>query len=433
MSLEEKKPIPPLLNTAVPILFVGAVLYNAGLAFINAHVFSLSTIHVAATEGLIALGGTMLVLTNTRSYKSIWPSIALIFVAILLALWVSASAEFMFIKGFRDYYLIALFVVIGSLMNEKQMQTSFLILTAVVFGVLMIEAFKTDLYIFLFEPALYYANTRGIEASEFGPDGLFGNTMLYEGRFSFGIFNSHRMASIFLEQVSLGNFAIIISLFLSRFWNNTSWFLRGFYILTIIMIMLTTSSRASIAFSLFIFMGYFIFAYLPRYLNVVYMPVILVLAGILFYDPYITSMVDTLGGRIGYTVYRLISLEMSSIFTGNIHKVSGTADSGYTYVIYSQTIIGLIYLWLFTSLITPQDEKPAKRLAHGITFFMFANLLIGSNSFTIKLAAPLWVLAGFDRGRKMRAEIKADTSDMSSSPDKETGDNNATPLQKTTI
>ena len=81
------------------------------------------------------------------------------------------------------------------------------------------EAFATETYAMIFNPRILLGRSDAAwKTSRFNDTGIFLNAMSFEGRFTLGIFNiSHRLSSIFIEQVSLGNFAIILTTFTSLF------------------------------------------------------------------------------------------------------------------------------------------------------------------------------------------------------------------------
>jgi len=88
-------------------------------------------------------------------------------------------------------------------------------------------------------------------------------------------------------------------------------------------------------------------------------------------------------------------MNFQTLFTGDIGAAVAAQDSGYLYLIYSQTGLGFLAFWLYTSLIVPAVNTANKRFANGLGIFIAVNLLIGAGIFTIKVAAPLWFIAGY--------------------------------------
>jgi putative polymerase len=379
------------------LLLMAAVFYNSFLAVINAHAMHLNQGYVSITEIFIVLlamcfaGMKITFLPNIRPVLlySLFMALALLFVAIV--------NEYIYLKSFRDILLIVVFFVVGGLAGDKNLFLTFRYICAVVLFFMLIENYLTGFYVALFEPSSYFANTRGIEEFSIDESGLFRNALGYQGRFSFGFLSDHRLSSIFLEQVSLANFSMVLAIFTSTFWEKLSKNDRIFYILTIAFIVLSNSTRTGTGVCLLILFGYFIFPYLPRYSNLLYMPVIIIIAVLAFYNPNYASMAhtDDLAGRIGTTLYLLESIWPYFFTGGPLNLISRTADSGYAYIILSQSIFGLIAFWLFSCLIVPQRDENNRRFAHGSSLYLFLNLMIGAAIFSIKVSAPFWFIAGY--------------------------------------
>jgi hypothetical protein len=301
------------------------------------------------------------------------------------------------LKSFRDYLLIGVFFLLGGLISFRALNTVMILLAFIIFIFMILEGWFVSSYVDIFQPGLYYANTRGVNDDGLETMGLFRNALGFAERFSYGIFNTHRLSSIFLEQVSLANFSTVIALYVSAFWSRIQSHERLLYVALIIFIILTNNSRTASILALLIFGGFFIFPRLPKGISILYMPTILLMVTAFFYNGHeIYSLrADTLQGRLEYTLSLLSRIDIQTLIGGNLKEVNNTFDSGYVYVIYSQTLVGLITLWLFASLSVPHTDKSSARLSHGLCLYIFLNLLIGAAVFSIKVSAPLWVTAGF--------------------------------------
>lgn len=309
---------------------------------------------------------------------------------------VSVANETLYVKSVRDMLLIAVFFTMGGFITEKSLILSFRILSIVVLAVMVIENFATDLYAAIFKPSVYYLNTRGIEEFEIDDSGLFRASLGYAERFSFGL-TPHRLSSVFLEQVSLGNFAMILSIFLLSFWKKLKNLDRTLLFTTVLLIVLATSSRAASIICLAFLIGYFVYPRLPRMTVFLYMPLILLVGAILFYDPKLTTatMSDDLPGRVGNTMYFLSQMDISFLTGGGLADIASTGDSGYGYLIFTTGLLGLLCLWLFTCLSIPQKLADAKQASHAINIYVFVNLLFGASIFSIKTNPLVWIIAGY--------------------------------------
>jgi len=379
------------------IFLIAAVFYNAGLAFINAHGFSIGQGLVSVTEALIVLIAVAFIAFKIYAFPNLRPQLLFGAITIAMILFVALVNNFIYLKSIRDVLLIIVFFMIGGLSSEKGLISVFKFVCAVIFLFMVIENYMTDFYVYLFEPSSYFANTRGIEEFSIDESGLFRNALGYAGRFSFNFLSDHRLSSLFLEQVSLANFSMVLAIFTASFWSKLGKWARFSFVMLIILIVLTNSTRTGTGVCLIILAGFFIFPYLPRYSNLLYMPVILIASVLLFYDPNydLHGADDNFAGRIGRTLFSLENLGMHYFTGGTMEMIQRTADSGYTYVILTQTLIGLLAFWLFTGLIVPQDNSANKRFAHSTSIYIFFNLMIGAAIFSIKVSAPLWFMAGY--------------------------------------
>ena len=241
------------------------------------------------------------------------------------------------------------------MVTEDVFVKTFRVLVITVLFFMVIEIFFTDIYATIFQPAMYYANTRGIEELSTDSSGLFRNSLGYGDRFTFGFLSTHRISSIFLEQVSLANFAMVLAIFLCVMWPKLKNFDRTLIGLTIPFMILSNSSRTASFVCLLLLAGYFIFPRLPRYSHVMWVPFILLASALLFYDPEFQTrgISDDMEGRIGLTMSYLSRLNEAYFTGGSVAEINRTGDTGYTYLIYTQTIVGTIAFWLYMTFSLP--------------------------------------------------------------------------------
>lgn len=378
-------------------LLVLAVFYNALLAIVNAYVLPVNASYVALMEIMIIIAGGSYAALHMNNLPNIKKSI--IFLAFMFAIfiYVSFMNDGFYLKSYRDMLLLAVFFVIGSSVSEKGLIQAFRFIVITVLIFMFVEIYFTELYAALFQPASYYALTRGIEELSTDSSGLFRNSLGYENRFSFGIFGSHRTSSVFLEQVSLANFAMVLSILLCVLWKNLKNFDKILFGITVPLIILSNSSRTGSIICLMILAGYFIFPRLPRFSHLFWIPAILIASAIFFYDPQFDRqmMTDDLKGRIGLTMHYLGTLDTAYFTGGNVSQINRTGDMGYTYLIYTQTIIGALAFWLFVSFCLPPSSPENRKFLHAVSLYIGINLLIGAAIFSIKVSAPLWFIAGY--------------------------------------
>lgn len=376
-------------------LVLFAISYNSFLAVVNAHVMTMVSTHVALTESLILMCVMGYIALNMKKIPNIYPHLMFLLGMAGMSVWVMLTNDGTFIKILRDCLIMVAFVLLGTFLSSRHIINIFKLLMIAVLSVAVVEIFFTELYVTLFEPAKYYESTRGIEPFQYSDSGLFRNSLGYSSRFSFNFLSSHRISSIFLEQVSLANFAMVTLVFLMGFGKIMRKREVLFFILSVLFLILTNDTRTGALFALALIPGFFIFPMLPRWFAVTFIPGLLLLAGFAFYDPNLTSMTDDFAGRIGFTLYLLADAELDTLLMGNLAGVNSVADSGYAYMLYATTLFGLIFYWLYTALVIRSDHPADKRYVFSMNAFIAINLMIGAAIFTIKISAPLWVMVGY--------------------------------------
>lgn len=397
-------------NHYVIAVAVASVLYNSVLAIINAHVTPLGFSHVALTEILILLFGLILVVRKGLGENDFGALLFLLF-TLAMAIYMSAINRMVFVDYLRNVLIIFCFATLGSWASRRTVEAAFMFSLALVMLVLLCEIFTLRLYADIFEPGYYFLTTRGLEPPEWDKTGLFGNALGFEGRLSFGLIG-HRASSLFLEQVSLSNFAGVMMMYTLYFWDEMKRGRRLLLVACIALILLTTASRTMLTFSAICFVGYFVFPLLPKLLSLLTMPLIL-FAGTLMYVLYPDARGDNLSGRIVLTMRHISDMDIFGFLGFYADAAASYADSGYVYIVYAGTIFGMLAFWLFVSLY-PAGKTPAqRRLAQALPIFMFFNLMIGATPvFTAKIAGLLWLLLGHAR-HETSPRLKADRMPLS--------------------
>lgn len=386
---------PSISNGAIYIVLLGT-LFNALLAIANAHLAFLNDGHVMISEVLILILACSYILKNSESTHTYENSLIFTYVVMVLFFWTTLFYQGIYIKSVRDMILMPIFIVLGGLATEKGLLKMMRFLVAITVIFMIMEGWATSIYTSIFKPALYYANTRGVQELSTDSSGLFRNSLGFSGRFSFGIFETHRLSSLFLEQVSLANFSMVLGVFTISFWEKIGKKDRIFYITSILFILLTNNTRTGSIFNVILLVGYFLFPKLPKFTPLLYTPLLILFSFIFFYDSHYSEarLSDDLKGRIGLTVSKISNIDPHSFFVGDASMMSHVQDSGYLYLIYSQTGLGFIAYLIYTSLVVPSNDSMSKRFSNGLSIFIALNLLIGAGIFTIKIAAPLWFIAG---------------------------------------
>lgn len=401
---------PTTLGRLAIALVLAGVCYNTLLAFLNAHVLYVGRPLVVVTEILVL---TAAVLTLLRSGIRSADNAALLLFGFFLvdACLVSLASGVAFMDMARSAAIMAIFLMVGMRSDERTVRHTVAILAGLVFVILLLESVAVQSYADLLQPGLYFEQTRGISRFELDEIGLFANAIGFEDRFSILNIVGHRTSSLFLEQVSLANFATVLTIFLVAMWKGTSARARVAYILLIVFILVTNNSRTALAIALAAPIVYWLAPRVSRLVTVALFPAILTGAFIVAaVSPPSTD--DNLVGRLGLTVRTLKALDLTALLGASAPNSANFADSGYTYVIYASSIFGMVALWLFFSLILAGERADQKRASMMMGLYLFLNLTVsGTSVFSIKTAALLWMLVGYLRLRSKGDEAAAKPAD----------------------
>jgi hypothetical protein len=376
--------------------------------------FPISLPMVIMTE-LLVLAAACIALLRSGFHRSDMPALLLFGFFLFAAVLISLVNEAVVIEMARNAAIVAIFLMIGYRASEKAVTRTFAIVSGLMFAVLLLESVWTIGYARLFEPGLYFEETRGIARNEFDEIGLFANALGFEDRFAILNIVAHRTSSLYLEQVSLANFAIILTIFLVSFWTRIPLWLRFAYPLLIAFILVTNNSRTALAIIIAAPVVYYLAPKLPRLVTLGIMPGIL-LAALVVASVSPPSQEDNFVGRIGLTVQTLRDLDITAILGAEATHAAIFADSGYTFVIYGSSILGLTVLWLFFSLISAGRGAAQKRAGIMMGLYLFMNLTVsGTSVFSIKTAALLWLMIGFLRREEDDEQAAAPIADRMTS------------------
>ena len=332
----------------------------------------------------------------------------ILFVLILLLHLVLALANEAFSPKFiRGAIDIPVFVALGMVYARGNIVRLFFFIQCVVFFVLLVEVLFVDVYSWAFDIIKYYVNTRGYTDQDFWDQSsaLFISASRPDERFLFSFLNIHRASSIFLEPVSLGNYSIVATVFTLAFWRDMSRWVRIFFVATTLIILVGSDGRLAAVTCLVLVLGCFIFPLLPRYSNVLYLPAMLLLSGIIVAWFGLQDSGDDFSGRLVTSIDLLTSLDIKTLLGLDPEKLRlGAADSGISYFIITQSVFGLAAIWLFVCLVPRYHDRRSTIFVHCICIYIAFNLLVSYSLVSIKTAALMWfmygyLLPGFDRRR----------------------------------
>lgn len=390
------------------ILVIGATVgYQAVLCLINTNLFPVSWAMVAAGELVILLACLPFLLPRIPPQVAVVAALSGATLCLLALLQGKLD-----IKAFRDLLIPLWFYWLGRNIGsprlaDKALKTVLVVVLA--FG--FFELLATDTYTRVFDIFGYYVNIGSLnEITEYTrdsrlqlngirPEGI-GRTLLP------WLLDNHRVSSLFLEPVSLGNFATVVAAWgLSKDRQEirqTLFFLGA----AIVLIVLADSRFALLSVGLLIAMRVLMHGkafYLPVLLPLVIVPALLGLS-ILSTGSY----GDDFMGRLIVSGEALQRFDAATLL--GYRKVSSFPDHGYAYVLSTFGVVLAVALWLILWFI-PMPDGPAERFRSFTGVYIALILCVsGTSLFALKSAGALWFLLGCTLRDPATAKTPQDSS-----------------------
>jgi putative polymerase len=326
------------------------------------------------------------------------------------------------LKIYHDLAIILIFFIIGTQSTIETGNRVIWIVMTIVLGVGLFEWLLPVQFGNTFDVWSYYVDkgTLGQDVINYSQSNLFlssnrGNATART--FLPGLLGTHRVSSIFLEPVSMGNFATIVfawclSTTEKRRWNHTL-----LIFLSAVCIVLGDSRFGSACCAIMLALR---FVPLIQSKFVVFlMPVLLMFAlmfaGEIHEMPGVVPAIqsDNFPGRLLFSG-RLLDYWHLSQWLGFAPSTVYTSDTGYAYFISNLGLpLGLFTLWIFAAY--RPKHKDAAIMKAMIAIYYATSLGVGSSVFSMKTAALLWFLYGTTNalpGRRAPT-MKGDVASMS--------------------
>jgi len=384
------------------VLVLLSVLFNAMLAIINAHVVQLNMSVVAGTEFMIVLAAQVTAFRNYRAQMLPWYGMMTFIVA--FAILRGSYLGHFEPKYIRDVMLIPTFVLLGMTVPFRRVKTGITILHVVVVAGVLFEALFTSAYAGLFDVRQYYIATRAFEATAFWDttSDLFVSATRPEARF-FNFIDLHRVSSVFLEPVSLGNYVIILTTFLCANFSKFSIRYRAFLLAGIVIALVGCDGRLAAICSTIIVLGTLVAPRLPPKITVLYLPAIVIGAFVFVFTTYPDAHQDNFSGRVAYCVNLLANYDVADWLGLSDHFIARASDSGIAYIVATQSVIGVALFWVLLNF-EADDRWPSQiKFTQGLCTYIALTMLVSYSLFSIKTAALLWFIHGSLQRREVRA------------------------------
>ncbi|MCK1404948.1 hypothetical protein [Bradyrhizobium sp. 76] len=381
----------PAVTEGVLIL---AVCFNAILAILNGHGVTLQRGHVAFAE--IATYAAVLAVLVFNADRRMLPWFLLAFFIVLNGLLLSLGNGAFNPKYMRDVLVIPIFIMLGMTYNAQSLTRPIIILQSVVFAVGLLEAARPDAYSEIFQILKYYVNTRDFAEKSFwnSESTLFVSATRPGDRF-FGFVNLHRLSSIFLEPVSLGNYCVIVAIFLIACWRQLGNGVRLYLAASTFALLVGCDGRLAAASIVIILIGVFFVRQLSSRWSVFYLPIVLLLSVLFVLNSNVDPTQDNFSGRVAGSIGTLSRVDFFGLLGLDAQSSDLAGDSGITYFIVTQSFIGVVIIWLAVCLLPAGREYSTRLYVHGIAIFIPLNLMVSYSFFSIKVASLMWFCFGY--------------------------------------
>lgn len=370
------------------LLVLAALLFNFALAFVNASVAPISPAMVMAAEVVILGIAAFMVASRCESFY---------FVALAVVAWLvfaMAVRSNFDPKCIRDAFIPIIFFFLGRYFatprtGDRLVLAALLVVAA---GAIFEWGFL-GAYLQYFDVLGYFRAKGSLDAGiGDGAPGLFVSGERFEGRTLLPFLGEHRVSSIFLEPVSIGNFgAIVFAWVLARDYARPMALIGK--ILLIAGILVLGDARFG-----FYLCGLIVAVYLVAPLirpTMVFVVPFLTIIGILIYvgqNPGV-PWDNTIFGRFLLSGQLMSNLNLTQALGLQTSPVNFD-DSGYSYVLSQFGLFGGGLLWAIYVYGAPAETPQAWRFKLFACMYLVLLLAISTSSMTIKTGALLWFLAG---------------------------------------
>ncbi len=368
-----------------------AVSYQALLCLLNTKAFGVSRSMIGVAEAMIMLACVPLLMR--RLLPGVIILICLVGAMFCLLTLVSGQIN---LKAFRDLIIPLLFFWLGRNIGRPIVGDRVIAyLMVLILAVGIVELLFLDFFTSYMNIYRYYVNTgslleitdyafdSGLQLNGTRPEGI-GRTLLP------GLLGSHRVSSIFLEPVSLGNFATLtVAWWLCRDraeMKASLWMLLA----SVILIIMADSRFALLTVSMLVMMRLVVSG---RALNLAILAPLAGLALVVLMSlvtPENTG--DDYAGRLVISGMSLLDFDYSTLL-GIPNRVF-YGDQGYAYALSSFGLPLSLILWLSLWLQPVPNQRAARFRAFSSLYIALLLCISGTSLFAFKSAGLLWFLIG---------------------------------------
>lgn len=367
-----------------------SMLLNFFLSILNANGVGMNTSLVTIIQIVVTLAcGSLLFSRHTRFRAlPILALAALVAMLVIMNLIKTPNA-----KAFYDFMVIPLYIGLGASavdVPQKWMSGLFWLVVAVV----VFEVALPSVYTSMVNPGAFFMATREWVAAQGGNDAL--NDGLYVGAYrshgSFFALSDHRVGGPFLEPLSLGYFAVLMTIYFMGF-RDGKIFYRTMTVFACLLLSLLSDSRVASALIVISAIVLFFRPRLPSAAVWCTAPAVFLLGWIGFLTKP-SFLVGDFGYRMALTFSPLGEIDVGRLLIGDV-PTERMGDSGALYMIYNLGPIGFfLALWYYCGLIT-RSKNQSSSVFMLLSLFASTTLLFAGALFSIKTASLMGFLVGF--------------------------------------
>ena len=377
-----------LLNLVATAAVMGALVFNALLCLANTRIMGISDSQVMLSE--MAIVGAAMLAAMTRR-PALYLLVA-VFVSYMLFLFMLRGGQ-VNPKPVRDILIPIAFYFLGRRLADPKLADRLVLWSAVVvvaFG--LFEYLALDTFLDYFNVIGYYLARGSVTLKQtFGETkGLFISGERPEARTILPFLGQHRVSSVFLEPVSMGNFAVIA--YAWALFRGRAFAARWIVFALAFAVVALADARFGLYTCVLITLLYPFYALVPRFVWAV-VPFFL-LAVIAVYG--VTSVEgggpNDIAGRFAVTAHILTQLSPAVVFGVETTSLF-VADSGLAYTLTAFGIVGFVALWA-VFVHAPFADAKGWRFHSMAIIYLILLMLISDSFYSIKTAALLWFLIG---------------------------------------
>lgn len=373
-------------------LVMASLAYQALLCLIHSNVHPVSTAVVVGSEALIFLVCAMML--STRCSLSFMALTAASFAYLLLF---DIFREGIDIKSFRDILIPLFFFELGRQYCDEESADRLVAFAVVVvlicalFEMLFLDQYSKVFNIYSYyvsqgniQPGTAWAKDSALSLNGVRPEGI-GRTILP------ALLGSHRVSSIFLEPVSLGNFSIIVSCWALSKPAVEYKRILALLLAAVILIALSDSRYGMLT------LGVLVVArlLLPRKAEAVmiFLPLACIAIMIGIADSPGLLYTDDFLGRLFLSGRALLDTDLDSFFALGGSEIN-MGDMGYPAMLLHLGFPICALLWAAFWLVGMKDDSGRHLRVYAAIYISLILCVSGSSMFALKSAGLLWFLLG---------------------------------------